>query len=217
MKYISLFLIFVKLNWTAIIATLAFIVSFATLYYSFWENFNLKLYVTGRFEIQYLDKKKENVAISLPINFTNSGATAGVINNLFLIIKNGERTLYYFPNLEITSLQINTSGERIPLKALAFNPFSIKVRESINKKILFLPHEKSADKILSAGNYTVEVYAQTHSDKWKKYDSIAIEIDEEDISAIGNFEFVEGEMTMFPSRNKYTDEIKNGFSEMLPK
>ena len=51
MKMIQTIWEFLKTNWAPIIATLAFLVSFATLYYTYWQPFKPQIYSSGRYEV----------------------------------------------------------------------------------------------------------------------------------------------------------------------
>ncbi|MBN4080885.1 hypothetical protein JYT44_00835 [Caldithrix abyssi] len=206
-----------KNYWTSIIATLAFLIAFLTLYYTHWQGFKPKIYSAGRYELSRSDVNLENLALTLVLNFSNLGAKTGVIENIYVkfYISEKEKVLLT-PRYDIQSRELNITREQKPLTAITFSAFPINPKETITKKIMFIPWSISKFSLLE-GTYYTEIFVKTSiSRKWEMHDTIRIKIDKKDIDVIfNNINVPEGGgIVNFYFRNKMTTDRKEEFDKI---
>ncbi len=176
---------FLQNNGTQIIATFAFIVSFLTLYYTQWKSFDPKIYSTGRYELSKNDGNIHQLAFSLALSFSNHGAKLGVIENIYAVFyQSDSRKVLLIPKYDVQSREINVLRDLMPMKATSFIAFSLGGKETITKKIMFVPWSSDTFEA-PAGIYHIDIFVKTsNSSEWEKHETIRLKIEDMDIEVI---------------------------------
>lgn len=213
---------FIKLlasNWISI---LALGISFIALYKTDFQPFSLAINTAGRFSLSVNLKNSSQIAISPSLIFTNEGVRTGIVENLAIIIttpKNSKKIL--IPLLTLDDMGINSTKESKPLEATAFTGFSLMGKETVSKRIMFVP-QSSEKFIFEQGDYLLEIFAKSSGDKsLKKSGEMKITIDSIDMSEIfknipnikpGQTAYVEGAYF----RDKTTLELDQAYESLKP-
>ena len=185
MKMIQSIWQFLGGNWTQIIATLAFLVSFFALYYTHWEGFDPKIYSTGRYDLSKNDGNIHQLAFSLVLSFSNLGARIGVIENIYVVFNTSDRkSILLVPRYDVQNREINVLRDFMPMKATSFTAFSLNGKETITKKIMFVPWSSDTFEV-HAGIYLMDIFVKTSkSSEWMKHETIRVKIDDSDLEVI---------------------------------
>lgn len=178
---------FLKNNWSPVLATLAFIVSFLTLYYTHWSHFDPHIYSAGRYSFRINPKNYLQMMIAPSLIFANEGIRNGLIENIWLVIETHENsTLVLIPQFVINSKNINQTdpSKAPPLESEVFTKFHLAGKEMTIKEIAFISQSKEKF-MLSSGDHRAEIFAKTSASKEiKKFATLTIQVDESDIVEI---------------------------------
>lgn len=207
---------FLKNNWEPILALLAIIISLLTLYYTQWDPFHSRIYSAGRYALSINPQNSSQIALSPSLIFANEGAKNGIIENLALIIDIEGKKILLIPLRTLTNKNLNETQTAAPLESEAFTKFYLTEKEVTIKQIMFVPQfiEKFT---LLPGEYTAEIFVKTsESNKFKKHDSLTLQIDQADIDEITkgiptNLKPGERVYTQALFKNKITPEFENEY------
>lgn len=175
-----------------VVSIVSFVISVYTLWTTRLAKFSLSVVSTARVELtanpQSLGAKQPGIMMQLL--FTNRGANLGYVHDVAVVLRKVDspstpvmfRSL--FENLEDT---LNLTEQLPPPKLVAFTSFPIRPSETIIKKILFVPFKPEPELKYEKGKYLFIPYTRdvARGHKWKKWDTIEIDIDEGDLSVLG--------------------------------
>lgn len=178
------------------------IVSLASLLvsvYTFWvtrvAKFKLNVVATARVELTSNPQSPgaKQPGIIMQLLFSNRGAHLGYVHDAAMSIckvgsKSGPvlfRSLY-----EHVEESLNLTGKLPPPKLLAFTSFPVEPGETVVKKVVFVPVDSQVEFNFEQGTYLLAPYTRVQKLKWKKWDATEIEINEDDLHALGKTEAV---------------------------
>lgn len=176
---------FLRENWAVLIATTSFIVAAMTLYYAHWKPFSPNIYSAGRYSLSINNFNFRQVAIGLDLIFSNRGARSGTIEDIYIKIHTPVTEKPMIPIMVFLERELNlTKNKNKTVKAEAFSAFEVKARESLSKRIVFVPYSRDSFE-LQRGVYRIDIYSKTSSAKNDTLvDSIDIEVEQADLDAM---------------------------------
>jgi hypothetical protein len=151
--------------------------------------------------------------------FANEGSKNGIIENLALVVHTDDRKILLIPLRTFTNKNLSETQAAAPFESEAFTKFHLEGKEVTIKQIMFVPQfiEKF---MLLPGEYTAEIFVQTsESNKFKKHDSLTLQIDQTDIDEITkgiptNLKPGERVYAQAFFRNKITPEFDKEYNQL---
>jgi len=203
---------FFESYWTVLISIFAFVVSFLTLYYTHWQKFKLEIFSDGRFALGILNNDQPiQYQLYLTLNFSNAGARVGIFENVYLEFANSNNEkILLVPRHEFLSQNVNIEEHEYK----APGSFLIGNRETISKKISFVPREKDIEFKPNPGEYKITICAKgSEDDVWKKYGVTKISLKEHALEIIESRKDFYGLTTEIEKEyGRKINELKNDIS-----
>jgi len=210
-----------------ILSLASFIISVYVLWTTQLAKFRLDVASTARVELttnpQSLGAKQ--AGIKMQLLFTNKGANLGYVHDVAIAIsKNGTKPKEIillrslFESLDET---LNLTNQLPPPKLVAFSSFPVRPLETVIKNIVFVPNDSNIDFKFEMGTYTLTPYTKglKSKEKWRKWDSLDVDINSEDIRMLGQTLVTPmvggGQFVKWLLQSKPTNYAENALKELL--
>lgn len=159
-----------------------------TFYYQYWKPFNLSIHTNGRYKLSInpIGNRVYQTGITLGIDFLNSGARIGFVDDILLRLRKGDIDVTYIAALnDLNNRIVFSASAHEPLKNLeytSFKSFEIAPHSTISKEIFFVPRGHTTPR-LDLGEYEVSVYVRdTNNSSFVKKAQTRILIESDDYS-----------------------------------
>ncbi len=160
-----------SLNWIELLIVIA---TWGALYYQFLKPFDPSVHLSGRYKLapNPIGNRIYQTAITFGINFTNSGARIGFIDDLLLKFSGPNGGATYIAAFEDLNETISFPVSATPqLKELKYSPstaFAVPAHTSITKEIFFVPYDHTTPRLVP-GEYTVFMHIKySKNEMYKK-------------------------------------------------
>ena len=176
-----------KMNWTLLVAILAFVLSGWIFVQDYLKPFNLSVRASGRVVVArnpYSENLKQDCLL-INLIFNNSGAVRGVVEDVAICIH------YKNKNVILRSLAmqkdrtLNLQKELPPPQLETFLSFNLAKYESVVKGVLFVPLEKESSFSFEEQLYDADIWVLSGKN-WEKYETFGFLITSKDTESLAS-------------------------------
>lgn len=159
------------------IAIVALLISLLVLWQEHLRPFQLDLRAAGRIGLAKNPRSEglRQDCLFLDVILSNSGSRRGVIEDLAIVLRNGNESTLFRTIYEVLDRTENFSGGYPPPKMETFVGFDLAKNEDLVKRIMFVPHKNSDSFRFSATDYSLELWAKISAQTgWKRYEVLSL-------------------------------------------
>ncbi|MDO8580457.1 MAG: hypothetical protein Q7S13_03155 [Candidatus Omnitrophota bacterium] len=185
-----------NINWTNWLNLLLVIITWGALYFQFLKSFDPSVHLNGRYKLSInpIGNRVYQTAITFGINFTNSGARIGFVDDVLLKLVSKSGEYKYIAAFNDLNERITLPVSDIPqLKELEYTPFAafeMPAHTTVSKEIFFVPYDYTTPR-LKPDEYDVFIYVRDSANKvFKKIGNTKIiieQVDYESFPAVTTF------------------------------
>ena len=165
---------------------LTVIATWWALYYQFLKPFTPFISLNGRYKLSInpIGNRTYQTAITFGINFINSGARVGFIDDVLLKLTCENESIKYiavFNDLnEKVSFQTSAASPPKELEYAPFASFEVSGHTSISREVFFVPYDHSTPRLKPA-EYNVSIYVRdSKNNSFKEVENTKIIIEQTD-------------------------------------